>query len=225
MALISVECFTFSIKLMSRYYFTDYMQVWWVQVREEVVCMEGAFVDVVTGKLTSSYLEAGFEWFYGLVSGEWCENERLVEVLLRLVNSPDRRAFVDLGKEVEALHSMVFRLSKLVGEADDGTEVEYGYFIEDGFPFGGSFSSVQFTRLLIPFGERRLNHGLLRKTKFAMRHLTVLAMRYEYYSAATRYGVSERLAREYSELEDDDMLNSAKWISRLIEEVQFERWE
>jgi len=209
---------------MSRYYFTDYMQVWWVQVREDVVCMEGAFVDVVSGRLRSSYFEAGFEWFYELVSGEWCGNERLVEVLLSLVNAGGR-SFVELENQLEELHTMVFRLSKLVGEAEDGTEVEYGYFIEDGFPFGGSFSSVQFTRLLIPFGERRTNHGLLRKTKFAMRHLTVLAMRYEYYSSATRYGVSERLAREYSCLEDEDLLIAAKGISRLIEEVQYERWE
>ena len=99
-----LNVFSFSIFIMGRFYFTDYIQVWWMQLRGDVVCMEGAYVDVVTGRLTSSYFEAGFDAFYGLVAGlDWCRNDRLVDFLIKLVDSGDPEASVTFYDDIEVL--------------------------------------------------------------------------------------------------------------------------
>ena len=197
-----------------------------MQLRGDVVCMEGAYVDVVTGKLTSSYFEAGFDAFYGLVAGlDWCRNDRLVDFLIKLVDSGGPEASVTFYDDIEVLESMVFRLSRMVCEGEDGKDVDCGFFIEDGYPADGTVATIYAAPLLVPFGVRREKKGLFRKAKIAMGHLFALAIRYMYYDSACRYGLPGRKALEYAGLEDRDVFNAARGACRLIEELRFENSE
>lgn len=204
---------------MNCFHFTDYIQIHTITLHEDLISMDGAYQDPVTGKLKFTYFEAYFDYIYNLLaSNEHFDSEKAIEAMSRTLVEKVTDEMIDLGENFIQLHDMVFRLTTMVEEGSNEEPKHAGYFIEDAhFLEEGSISYQQYLKP-IDFSQNNRNRRvqLHRAHKNMSGYLVVLALRYEYHRSLLRYGLPLDRALYLASLPDEIVLAAAKAASQYI---------
>ncbi len=163
------------------YIYVDYIHIHAIALDNDVICLDGAYQDPVTGKLKFTYFEADFNYFYNFLTEHDFDNTDYALEAMAATLSDKEASWIDLGEKCIEMHDMVFRLTTMVDNVDDSKQV--GYFINDGYVLeDGCLSFEQYLQPPTFDGNDRGRKVLLLRTfKTMSGHLTALALRYAYY--------------------------------------------
>jgi hypothetical protein len=213
--------------------FTDLIQVHTITVEDEVVCLQGYYMDPITGMLTYSYFETEFDVLYDLLGNHDFDDDalKLIDELSMVITEPEPKT-IELKNELSFM-GILFRLSALA-ELDEEEEEEYrngehadkpikisGFYIEDWMLLEDGMVSFEeyVSRPKLSKSQIGKKKNIELSTKKISGYLCILNMRYIYYKKLCAKGEPKEKALYYSSLLDQTVFKMAVLAHKINKDI------
>jgi len=188
-------------------------------VVDDCVLMQGDYLDVITGEWMPSDFEADYELIYKLLSSgyHFANVDYALDELAKAFHHLTDEVYIDLGDYYIDMCEMIFRLTPLVKEVENGEFSDGGFYIEDAQILDRpSFSCIRH------IGDSKSIHYAPSVNAFEgscarlSGHLVLLAYRYLYFNALIEGGALHDDALYLSSLSDPVTFQAAKTALEFI---------